>query len=383
MNTALFRRLARRPAAFCAVWGSQPKGEPPLADFKLHTACVRVCVGLTALAGVRCGIGGQPVLEVGVVCANIDQRLFLVEADFRNFLALCQPCSHTSSFLPSVVQEWHFLGVFFRLLTWKKWRFSNRSTPDNVRQWQNSLTSYRDESGKPYSQTYLKCINNQLTAIFNYAVKYYGLKENPCHKAGSMGKKHADEMLFWTRQEFQTFIEVMKDRPASYTVFMTMYFTGIREGELLALTPSDIDFEKKTLTVNKSYQRLGREDIITTPKTPKSNRTLPIPDGLCTCLQEYMSHCYGLQKDDRLFPYTKSFLYHEMEYGCKASGVKRIRVHDIRHSHASLLVEMGFSPLLIAERLGHEKVQTTMDTYSHLYPNKQVEVARQLDGIMP
>ena len=202
-----------------------------------------------------------------------------------------------------------------------------------MRQWQNSLTSYRDENGKPYAQTYLKCINNQLTAIFNYAVKYYGLKENPCHKAGSMGKKHADEMLFWTRQEFQTFIEVMKDRPASYTVFMTLYFTGIREGELLALTPSDIDFEKKTLTVNKSYQRLGREDVITTPKTPKSNRTLPIPDGLCNCLQEYMSHCYGLQKDDRLFPYTKSFLYHEMEYGCKASGVKRIRVHDIRHPY--------------------------------------------------
>ena len=209
----------------------------------------------------------------------------------------------------------------------------NEIKPTHVRQWQNSLTCYRDESGKPYSQTYLKCINNQLTAIFNYAVKYYGLKENPCHKAGSMGKKKADEMLFWTKDEFQTFIESMKDRPASYTVFMTMYYTGIREGELLALTPSDIDFEKKTLTVNKSYQRLGREDIITTPKTPKSNRTLPIPDGLCNCLQEYMSHCYGLQKDDRLFPYTKSFLYHEMEYGCKASGVKRIRVHDIRHPY--------------------------------------------------
>ena len=107
----------------------------------------------------------------------------------------------------------------------------NEIKPTRVRQWQNSLTSYRDENGKPYAQTYLKCINNQLTAIFNYAVKYYGLKENPCHKAGSMGKKHADEMLFWTRQEFQTFIEVMKDRPASYTVFMTMYYTGIREGD--------------------------------------------------------------------------------------------------------------------------------------------------------
>ena len=92
-------------------------------------------------------------------------------------------------------------------------------------EWQNSLTSYRDENGKPYAQTYLKCINNQLTAIFNYTVKYYGLKENPCHKAGSMGKKKADEMLFWTKDEFQTFIEGMKDRPASYTVFMTMYYT--------------------------------------------------------------------------------------------------------------------------------------------------------------
>lgn len=256
-------------------------------------------------------------------------------------------------------------------------------TAQQIITWQNEMLNHKDEKGQPYSPVYLKTVHNQLTAIFNYAVKYYGLKENPCHKAGSMGKKKADEMLFWTKDEFQTFIESMKDRPASYTVFMTMYYTGIREGELLALTPSDIDFEKKTLTVNKSYQRLGREDIITTPKTPKSIRTIPIPDGLCTCLQEYMSHCYGLQKDDRLFPYTKSFLYHEMEYGCKASGVKRIRVHDIRHSHASLLVEMGFSPLLIAERLGHEKVQTTMDTYSHLYPNKQVEVARQLDGIMP
>ena len=255
--------------------------------------------------------------------------------------------------------------------------------PTDVRKWQNSLTGYRDETGQPYSHTYLKTINNQLTAIFNYEVKYYGLRENPCHKAGGMGKKKADEMLFWTKDEFHSFIESMKDRTASYAIFMTMYYTGIREGELLALTPTDIDLEKKTLTVNKSYQRLNGEDVVTSPKTPKSNRTIPIPDGLCTCLKEYMSHCYELQPDDRMFPYTKSFLYHEMEHGCKVSGVKRIRVHDIRHSHASLLVEMGFSPLLIAERLGHEKVQTTMDTYSHLYPNKQVEVAKQLDGMMP
>ena len=112
MNAALFRRHACRLAAFLAVWGGQPKGEPPLADFKFHAARVGVCVGLAALAGVRCGISGQPVLEVGVVGADIDQRLFLVEADFRDFLALCQPGSHTSPFLPSVAQAWHFSAVF-------------------------------------------------------------------------------------------------------------------------------------------------------------------------------------------------------------------------------------------------------------------------------
>ncbi|MCH5348719.1 MAG: site-specific integrase [Oscillospiraceae bacterium] len=256
----------------------------------------------------------------------------------------------------------------------------NEIKPTDIRDWQNSLTSYRDEKGNGYSQTYLKAINNQITAIFNYAVKYYDLRENPCHKAGSIGKKNADEMSFWTKPEFEQFIEAVKDKQLSYTLFMTLYYTGIREGEVLALTPADIDFDKKTITINKSYQRLNKEDIITTPKTPKSNRVIVIPQFLCDCLKDYISHCYELQPTDRLFPCTKYYLSHEMDRGCKKSGVKRIRVHDIRHSHASLLVEMGFSPLLIAERLGHEKVQTTMETYSHLYPNKQAEVAEKLDG---
>lgn len=255
----------------------------------------------------------------------------------------------------------------------------NEIKPTDIRKWQNQLSKYRDSNGKPYSLTYLKTINNQITAIFNYAVKFYGLKENPCHKAGSMGKKNADEMLFWTTEEFATFIAALKDRPGSYAIFMTMYYTGIREGELLALTPADIDFEKATMTINKNYHRIHGQDLVTSPKTPKSNRVVTLPAVLLDCLRDYMALCYGLQPASRLFPYSKSFLYREMEYGCKASGVKRIRVHDLRHSHASLLVEMGFSPLLIAERLGHERIETTMETYSHLYPNKQTEVCRRLD----
>lgn len=149
----------------------------------------------------------------------------------------------------------------------------------------------------------------------------------------------------------------------------------------VAKTTPYFDFEKSTITMNKSYQRINREDVITTPKTPKSNRVVTMPNVLAECLKAYISQCYDLDEENRIFPYTKYFLTHEMQRGCKKSGVKKIRIHDIRHSHASLLVEMGFSPLLIAERLGHERVQTTMETYSHLYPNKQVEVANRLDSL--
>lgn len=247
--------------------------------------------------------------------------------------------------------------------------------PTDIRKWQNSVTR------EGYQPTTLKTLQNELTAIFNYAVKYYNLHENPCHKAGSIGKKNADEMQFWTKTEFEQFIEAVKDKPMSYAIFMTLYYTGMREGELLALTPKDIDFTAQTIRINKSYQRLNKEDVITTPKTSKSNRVVTIPKILCECLLEYKSHIYELQDNDRLFNCTKYYLTHEMQRGCKISGVKKIRVHDIRHSHASLLVEMGFTPLLIAERLGHEKIQTTLDTYSHLYPNKQNEVANRLDEL--
>lgn len=251
----------------------------------------------------------------------------------------------------------------------------------DIRRWQNQLTSFKDEKGKSYSQTYLKTINNQLTAIFNYAVKYYDLKENPCHKAGSMGKKHADEMEFWTKLEFDTFIESKKDDPLIYTSFMTLYYTGMRIGELTALTRADIDTEKATITINKSLGRLQGEDIISSPKTPKSNRVVTIPKLLCECLDNFLIKHYGVRADTRIFTVNKSSMAKEITRGCEQTGVKRIRVHDTRHSHASLLIELGCSPLLIADRLGHEKVETTLNTYSHLYPSKQAELADKLDQL--
>lgn len=224
-----------------------------------------------------------------------------------------------------------------------------------------------------YSPTYLKTINNQLSAIFNYAVRYYDLKSNPCAKAGSMGKSKAEEMDFWTGEEFRKFIDSVMNKRLSYMAFMTLYWTGMRLGELLALNPKDVDLEKRTITITKSYQRLGKKDVITPPKTPKSKRVITIPEFLAADIRDYIDSLYELQENDRLFPITKYYLEHEMQRGIKESGVKRIRVHDLRHSHASMLIELGFSPLEIANRLGHEKVETTLNTYAHLYPNKAVD----------
>ena len=250
----------------------------------------------------------------------------------------------------------------------------NDITAADIRQWQNELIKMG------YSPTYLKTINNQLSAIFNYAVRYYDLKSNPCAKAGSMGKSKAEEMDFWTGEEFRKFIDSVMNKRLSYMAFMTLYWTGMRMGELLALNPKDIDLEKRTISITKSYQRLGKKDVITPPKTPKSKRVITIPEFLAADIKDYMDSLYDLQEDDRLFPITKYYLEHEMQRGIKESGVKRIRVHDLRHSHASMLIELGFSPLEIANRLGHEKVETTLNTYAHLYPNKQTKLAERLDS---
>ena len=132
------------------------------------------------------------------------------------------------------------------------------------------------------------------------------------------------------------------DKPRSYYAFEMLYWCGIRSGELLALTPADFDFEKQTVTISKTYHRSKGRDIITSPKTKKSNRTIKMPPFLCEEMQEYIKMLYDIQPDERMFTVTKSYLNHEMERGAKQAGVKKIRVHDIRHSAVSLLINMDF-----------------------------------------
>lgn len=207
--------------------------------------------------------------------------------------------------------------------------------PKDIIAWQNEMMNAK-HNGKPYSPVYLKTLHNQLSAVFNHAVRFYGLSSNPAAKVGNMGKEKSREMQFWTQEEYEKFSEAMMDKPMSYYAFEILYWCGIREGELLALTPSDFDFEKGTLSISKSYQRLKGRDVITEPKTPKSNRIIKMPDFLIEEIQEYINLLYEAEPNDRLFEVTKSYLYNEMKRGTKASGVKRIRIHDLRHPYVKL-----------------------------------------------
>ncbi|MDD5924972.1 site-specific integrase [Ellagibacter isourolithinifaciens] len=254
----------------------------------------------------------------------------------------------------------------------------NEITPADILKWQSLLLNHRDKHGKGYSDTYLRTVSTQLSSIFNHAVRYYGLPANPVAKAGKMGSAKGGEMRFWTKDEYERFSREVMDKPLSYLAFEVLYWTGVREGELLALTPGDFDLARGTLSVTKSYQRIDGEDVVTCPKTPKSNRVIAMPDFLTDEVADYL-RLNGTGPDERIFQVSKSYLYHEMERGSRAAGVKRIRVHDLRHSHVSLLIELGFNPLAIADRMGHESVDITL-RYAHLFPHAQGQMASALQN---
>ena len=164
-----------------------------------------------------------------------------------------------------------------------------------------------------------------------------------------------------------------------FKLSLILFYSGIREGEMLALTLNDFNFDNNTLSINKSYTAVDKKEIT---KESKSKRIVAKSLPIMNLAKEYSQIIYGYKLNERMFPTTKSSLYRAMKKYNKLAGVKKIRIHVLRHSHASLLIEKGVPPLAISERLGHEDIQITLNIYSHLYPNKQNEIAVMLSSLM-
>ncbi|WP_141555210.1 site-specific integrase, partial [Bacillus toyonensis] len=157
--------------------------------------------------------------------------------------------------------------------------------------------------------------------------------------------------------------------------FTTLYYSGARTGELLALTWADINFKEKSIDINKTnYNRQ-----ITKPKTKASNRIIMLPSLVIDLLKTLKKHATlgaPIKNDYIVFDefYTSiatATLHKRFSKYVVASGIPKILLYEFRHSHASYLINRGVSPLVVAQRLGHS---TTLNTYSHLYPSKQAEV---------
>lgn len=248
----------------------------------------------------------------------------------------------------------------------------------DVESWHDELLIAESRSGNKYSPTYLRTINNQLSAILNYAVRKHGLKHNPMNDAETIGCHEGDERDFWEVEEYLKFRDAISDKPIFYYAYEVLFWCGLRLGEMQALTSEDIDFEAKTLRVDESYARLNKQDIISGPKTKTSKRTIAIHDDLALELKEYLESLGPIDQKARIFPVSKSGMHHEMERGCKLSGVKKITIHGLRHSHISMLMEIGVPVVAIAPRVGQKRTSMTMH-YGHQYKKRAREIADNIN----
>lgn len=256
-------------------------------------------------------------------------------------------------------------------------------TNRDVIQWENELTMKVDKNGKKYSPVFLRTVANQLSAIMNHAVRYYGLKENPYIRVDKrMGGNKADkEVEYWTQEEFETFQKAMISKPISYYAFEILFWTGIRMGELFALQLKDIDLENKRLMIDETLSVIRGEVVVTAPKTDSSTRVITLPQFVADDLEDYIESIYGLEADSRLFEISKSYLHHEMDRGVKETGVKRIKIHGLRHSHVALLIHLGYSAEQIQSRTGHSDAEITR-IYRHIYPSTQIDMAESLNNLV-
>ncbi len=254
-------------------------------------------------------------------------------------------------------------------------------TNNLIIQWQNKIMSLKTEAGETYSQTYLKTIHLVLSAILNFGVKNFGIPKNAAALVGAMGSNNTiKEMEFWTLEEYKKVRDAAMEYPVYFYAFEVLYWTGMREGEMLALTQNDIDFQASTIRISKTFHRAHDEDIITTPKTANSNRIITIPKFLTEELKDYINQLYDYSPSDRLFKLPKSSLTRKLDSFARKAEVKEIRVHDLRHSHVSLLIDQGYTALAIAKRVGHKAIDITY-RYSHLFPHVSEGIATTLDGL--
>ena len=259
----------------------------------------------------------------------------------------------------------------------------------NLTEWKTKV----DASG--LAITSKQNVYGEFRAMLNYAVKMEYIPANPLPKVGNFKdtcfmQKSID---FYTPEEFEKYIlAAYEDAVASdyydyYVFFCIAYYSGARKGEINALKWTDI--EDNILHITKSVaQKLKGDDVITPPKNKSSIRDVQLPSVLMNVLNEHYKRCHRYEGfNDDLYicggprPLRDTSLANKNIQFAKAAGLHRIRIHDFRHSHASLLINNNINVLEVSHRLGHSNIEMTLNTYSHFFPKEEDKALAVLDRI--
>ena len=271
---------------------------------------------------------------------------------------------------------------FKRLSYFENMKLSDIQAP-NVKQWQNSMFI------EGLSNNYIRSVHQILQQVFDLAVKLGMLSSNVAKTVGNV-KKDRPKVDFWTVEEFQLFISTF-DKSNIYellyfTTFWFFFMTGVRTSELQAIEWSKIDFEKGTALINCSmYYKSQKEWYLTDTKSISGVRLLYLDDDTLEHLKYWKKAQSQIGECKFVFsiadsPLVKSTLKRVLKSHSDYAKIKSIRIHDLRHSHASFMLSLGMNDLEMQNRLGHADIKTTLGTYSHLRPNAMKEVATRMTG---
>ena len=257
------------------------------------------------------------------------------------------------------------------------------------------LAGVRQDHKDALTQTTVSHHHTCLHRALKMAVRWGLISNNPADAVTPPRPQHSD-MKTMNEDELQIFLAEAKKTPY-YTMFYTVLFTGMRRSELLALRWSDVDLLMCQISVTQTLHHLRDGSMIfRQPKTAKGRRLISLSPSLALVLREYKENqslertlvgiklketdlVFGTPEGKPLLPDTISHVWSKM---VKRAGLNHFRLHDARHTHASLLLKQGAHPKIVQERLGHATISTTLDLYSHVAPGLQAAVANRFDEVL-
>lgn len=253
-------------------------------------------------------------------------------------------------------------------------------TPALILDWLGGLSDY--------SKNYRRDLLTILGSLFRFGEKYHGIA-NPVRLVDRpRDTEPQKEMQIWSPEEFGRFFSQIGN-PTFAAYFAFLYFSGCRRGEACAVTWADLDLEACTVKVSKSITAKAHDEgktySVTSTKTKRS-RTVALPSALCSYLAHFRAdHCSDAPPDafafgtDRPLPFSS--IERVFRAATEAAEVKRIRIHDLRHSCASVLIQSGVSIVAVSRHLGHRNIEETLNTYAHMLPDDDERIRAAVNSV--